>query len=79
MEVKDLDSGRSRGLYRSVGRDDVTGAEAVDDATFAEVVGCHFHLHAVARQNADFVHPHAPGQVAKKLMITRFIGSYANT
>src|SRR5579884_409457 len=41
---------------------------AVGDATTAEVVGRELHLHPVAGQDPDVVHPHLPGDVREHLV-----------
>src|SRR5882724_2419172 len=41
---------------------------AIGDATATEVVGGELHLHAVARQDPDVVHPHLPGDVCEHLV-----------
>src|SRR6188508_928747 len=41
---------------------------AVDDASLGEVVGVDLHGDRVARQDADVVHAHLPGDVGRELM-----------
>src|ERR1700730_5120134 len=43
--------------------------EAIGDATFAEVVGRHFHQHFVAGEHADTVLAHAAGGVGDDLVL----------
>lgn len=40
----------------------------VGNSTSAEVVGSQFHLHLVARQNPDVVHPHLSGDMGQHLV-----------
>ncbi len=40
----------------------------VGDATSAEVVGGEFHLHAIARKDADVVHPHLARDVGQNFV-----------
>lgn len=53
-------------------------AEPVDDAPLLKIVGGHLDFHAVTGKDPDFVHPHAPGQVAQELVIFRFVGGDAD-
>src|SRR5664279_4123530 len=41
---------------------------AIGDPTSAEVVGGQFHLHFVAGENSDVVHPHLSGDVCEHLV-----------
>ena len=41
---------------------------SIRDTTACEVVGSEFNLHPVARQDADVVHPHLPGDVRQHLV-----------
>ena len=41
---------------------------AIGDPTSAEVVGGQFHLHLVAGQDSDVVHPHLSGDVGEHLV-----------
>src|SRR5579862_8162522 len=43
--------------------------EAIGDATFGQVVGCHFHQHLVAGKDADAVLAHAARRVGDDLVL----------
>jgi hypothetical protein len=62
----------------AVWTNDVTGAEAIDDATLGQIVRRHFYLHAVTGENAHLVHAHASSKVAKQFVILCFLGSNTN-
>ena len=44
-------------------RDDCAREEAVDNASFLEIVRRHFDFHTISGENAHSVNAHAPGQV----------------
>lgn len=56
------------------GTKNVTGAEAVDDAPFLEVIRRHLYSHAVTGEDADLIHTHAAGQMTEELVSFRFLG-----
>ena len=52
--------------------------EAIDDATFLQVINAHLNFDAVTRQNAYAIHAHASGQVALEDMIGCFFTRHAD-
>lgn len=50
----------------------IIGAEAVDDASFLEVIRSHFESYSVTREDPHLVHSHATSEVAEELVILGF-------
>ncbi len=55
------------------------GAETVDDTTLFQIVGRHFHFHAIARQNPHSVDSHTSRERAEQLVILRLRTQDANS
>jgi|GEM_PF-2419484 hypothetical protein len=58
---------------------EIIRTKAIDNATFLEIIGRHFHSHAVSRENANLVNAHSSCEMAEELMILGFFGSDTNT
>lgn len=58
------------GFRRIAGR--IISAEAIDDASFLQVVRSHLESDSVAGENPHLIHSHATSEVAEELMILGF-------
>ena len=60
---------RRGGGFLSKLSDGLRGMETKDDAALLEVVGGHFHFHAVTGEDANAMQAHAPREVTVELQI----------
>jgi hypothetical protein len=53
--------------------------QAIGDSAFLKVIGSHLDFHAVTREDAHAMDPHATGECAEKLVILRLVGDNPDT